>query len=527
MIKDKKFLIILTLFFLVLSALFFGKSSNFLIDFSRELTVPYQMLNGQKPFEDIFLIYGFWGYFVNFLLYKINLNTNLLLFEAVIVSYIITILFYSILLRFCSKATSLAFSVFFILCSVFSCATFSYSVPYSYSVLWAYFALYLILFAYFYKKDSFLYLSLGLLAVCKIEFFIIFGFLILLLKMFKKEKFSYKALYFLIFPSIFVFYILITHISFDSIFNNFTNIKLLVKTQALSYFYKGMGVFFEKKYFLYNLCNLLLCTAAFYFSYFLYKKEKKTLSYLLIILFFIILKVVFVLNLALFVLFGLFVFTLCKKKLSENEIILVIFSILMSIKSAFALNIYGYGNFSFVMCVFCIFLLLSKIFDERYLKSYFLIYFVFLSTVNIGSIILDAKVLYHSHFGTVYIKKSDSLMFEYVNGYIKENISDSKTLLVMPEGQIFNFINNKKWQYYNSTFTPLDFETFGDEYFISKLKEYKTDYIIIFPRDTADYKKTQICSDYAVDFCSYVSDNYIKVNDLEKYNVKIFKRKYE
>ena len=69
-----------------------GKTGNIFIDFSREVYIPYAMQNNKLLIKDVFLIYGAFGYIVNFLISKISTNINLLLFEAHIISYIIFIL---------------------------------------------------------------------------------------------------------------------------------------------------------------------------------------------------------------------------------------------------------------------------------------------------------------------------------------------------------------------------------------------------------------------------------------------------
>ena len=94
--KIKTHIIIISIVFLLFSIFLFGKTGNMLIDFSREIYIPFQMLKGEILQKDIFLIYGFWGYFINELLYKIFPNIKTLLIEAHILSYFIAIGFYLI-----------------------------------------------------------------------------------------------------------------------------------------------------------------------------------------------------------------------------------------------------------------------------------------------------------------------------------------------------------------------------------------------------------------------------------------------
>ncbi len=520
--------LIIFLFFVVFSILFYGQSSNFLVDFSREAEIPYQMLLGQKLFKDIFLIYGFWGYFCNFLLYKISANINLILLEANIIAFFISILFYFILNKFLTnKKSALFFTVIFIITSIFSCSTFSFVVPYSFSTLWAYFSIFYIIFSLLYKFDKFLFLMLGLLFVSRIEVFFLIFLFVTVYKIIQKEKFSLDFLYILVFPSIFLLYISLNKIHYTDILNNLKYLKTMAKTSSLTYFYKGMGVLFEIKYFIYNIKNFTLYLLFFAFSYFLYSKNKRILFYIVTILFFAFCNLVFLYNLGVFFLSLLFIYLFCKKKITKFDIVFYFFSLMMSIKSIFALNVFGYANFSFVFVVSNIYLFLTKIFEKKFLNVHFLIFLVFLSFINIKNLILDKKIKYDTNSAQVYLKSDDYKNFTETDFYIKKNIKKDENFVVLPEGQIFNFINKKNWNFYNSTFTPLDFETFSDEYFIKNLSNKKTDYVIFYPRNTKDYKSESICLDYGVDFCSYIVDNYVIAKIVGKNEVLIYKRKDE
>ena len=126
--------------------------------------------------------------------------------------------------------------------------------------------------------------------------------------------------------------------------------------------------------------------------------------------------------------------------------------------------------------------------------------------------------------GTIYLSQNDKKLYEKINQYIEKNIKKDETFIVVPEGQMFNLIHKKPWNFYNSTFTPLDFETFKEENLIKKLKDNKTDYIIFYPRNTKDYGANTICYNYGVDFCTYIMDNYTRTAIFEEgYKALIFK----
>ena len=355
---SEKSLLIITVLFILLGVVFFGHSSNYLIDYSREISIPYQMNCNKVLFRDIFLIYGFWGYFVNSFLFKCIHNIVIFLILSNILSYLFVVLFYLILKKYVSNKCALLFSVAFILCSVHSCATFSFVVPYSYSVLWAYFASYLLFASILYKKTSFVFISLSLLSVTRIEIFlplVIFVFVYLLIK---KQKTDYNFLLLFLFPLIFLGYILINKISFSDIILNFEYLKKMLNSPSLVFLYKGMGVFFYKDYFVFNLLNLSIYLSVFLLTYFVFQKFNKYVSAILLILLFSLCNVVFVLNLALFVLIILFTVLCFRKKISRNDSILFVFSLILSMKSIFAMNIWGYGNFSYILVIFNIYLLL-------------------------------------------------------------------------------------------------------------------------------------------------------------------------
>ena len=117
--KDKINLFIISIVFLIFSIFLYGKCGNFLIYFSRESYIPFQINNNEILVKDILLIYGAFGYIFNAFLYKIFFNINMLLVEALIISYFISIIFYYILKKFTDEKTALIFSFLFVSVNVF------------------------------------------------------------------------------------------------------------------------------------------------------------------------------------------------------------------------------------------------------------------------------------------------------------------------------------------------------------------------------------------------------------------------
>jgi hypothetical protein len=138
----------------------------------------------------------------------------------------------------------------------------------------------------------------------------------------------------------------------------------------------------------------------------------------------------------------------------------------------------------------------------------------------------DFKTKVETPIGAIWLNKQEANLANKTNEFIKNNIKENENFVVIPEGQIFNLIHKKPYGFYNTTFTPLDFDTFEEKNITQRLKENKTDYVIYFPRNTIDYGAKMMCYDYAVDFCNYIMDNYTKIDSFGEYEkVNIFKIK--
>jgi len=212
------------------------------------------------------------------------------------------------------------------------------------------------------------------------------------------------------------------------------------------------------------------------------------------------------------------------KKIKKNDIILFFFSFILCSKAIFSIDFSTYSNFGYCLLLFYVFRQLFLLFNKKWVFSYLIILIVALSVKTIADRIEHSKYPIKTPVGTINLYKTDYKLVYKLEEFLNKNLAEKDSIIVVPEGQIINFIHKKPWRFYNSTFTPQDFQTFGDKYFIQKLKENQTDYIIFYPRDTWEYGAQNICYDYAVDFCTYILDNYTQVakfGDIRK--VLIFK----
>jgi len=377
MIKKYKNIIILTIIFICISFIIKFNIGNMLIDFSREAYIPYQINYGDKLFKDIFTIYGFWGYFVNSIIYKISTNFNLLIIEAHIISYIVVILNYLIIKKYTTNKIALIFSIAFIYIDLFSNSTFSFVLPYSFSTIWAVFGIYLVFYSILYKKDILLYLTLGFISINRIELFVLTFTFIIAYKLYKKEFNFKKSLLTLIFPIFFILYILINKISINDLITNYNYINLMIKTKAINYIYRFSGGFFDFKFFIYNLEIFIKYFSLASISYFCYVKKYKFVSIFLLLFIIIFLNVNNIFNIGLFI---CIILTIINHKKNKNkDYILLAFSIILSSKSIFAINSLLYSNFGYILILFYIYRQLNFLINKKWVYLNFLIILIGLS----------------------------------------------------------------------------------------------------------------------------------------------------
>jgi len=524
--NHKKNLIILSIIFIILTILTWGKTGNILIDFSRESYIPYQINNGEKLYKDIFIVYGPFGYIINALLYKISTNINLLILEAHLISYGIVLLFYYILNIFFAKKVSFIFTIFFLLISVFTTSTFTFTQPYSFSTFWSVFGLYVALYSLLYNKNKLLFLALGLVLSAKIEFFIP-AFIISISVLFAKRKNFLKDFFLiLIFPSVTILYLLINQITLNDIIQNANYIKTMVQTKAIASLYKGMGCFYLDKYFKFNITETFKLVAISALSYLFWIIKKPSVSYGIAIIGFIFLNNLFALNLGVFMAIFFTLIAFKNKNITKDETILFFFALILCSKSIFALNPLGYSNFGYCLIIYYLFLQLQKIVNKKWLINILIIFLVFITLDSLNYMFNNNKTSVNTPIGKIWVEKKQEKIFKGLNQFIKKYTNKEETFIILPEGQIFNLIHKKPHDFYNSTFTPLDFETFKDENLTKQLNENQTDYIIFYPRDTKEYGAESICYDYGVDFCKYIIDNYTRVGIIkDEQSVLIYKIK--
>ncbi len=573
---EDKYFIYLSILFFVFLALYWGRFGNPVIDCGREAYIPFAMADlGKVLFKDIVCIYGPVPYYLNALFVKLfGAHLNTMYSIGALLSYIFLFGIYNLAKRFLNVRLAFLYACIIIFCCILNPSISNSIFAYSYAIVYALvFAVFHLIFLFKFidgKKAKNLYISAFLLSFCLLSKFdfipCILPFLIALLKYRKNLnlKTIIRILTSFFTPFLIIALILICQkVSLQNLFFNFKMISNMAHSPSLQYFYTVCtGYFFDFKktfkFVLNFLFSSLIFVAMGFFGYLASKTKNAILNaiaFFVIICFSMLLlfnNITYIfLYLPLLLLFFLIVkfaiFTYKKIKIPEFKIsdddtiffIFILFSLLFSLKTLFGLfhELYGAYYLPFILLSFAIVVFSLSKKRSAYIAETFkttavilITAFVFLNFLTFVSkdtaMKTPAGLLYTDRYTAVSMNKA--LIF------LKENIKGDETVLVLPEGLIVNFILKKESPFYNTSFTPLDFDAYSEDYLTEMLSTNAPRYLMFILRDYSDYGKNSICKDFGQKFCKKINKLYDDKDILDDNTfslpkdrrfIKIFERK--
>lgn len=108
-------------------------------------------------------------------------------------------------------------------------------------------------------------------------------------------------------------------------------------------------------------------------------------------------------------------------------------------------------------------------------------------------------------------------------------IEDDKTVLILPEGHMFNYLTNKKTNPLYYQLIPNHIEVLGEENIINGLNKNKPDYVIFATTDYTAYGAPIFGRDFGLKIAGFVYKNYEYVktfsNPHTKFQFSAFKLK--
>lgn len=546
--------------FFVFSVIFMASAFqvNPVIDFGREVYIPFRIYNGEVLYKDIFNIYGPLAYQINAFaysilkpeLYTLRIFGSLSAFITLFATYFILKEVFS---DFDKKTViGMCFLPFFV--GLMSFGTFNYTLPYAFSMTYGLtFCLLSVLFLikFFKNKTEFsklAYLSgffAGGAAVCKYEFLTFFVFVFLLLIFSEKLKIKqklYSVLSLISLPLLSFGFLFLQGMNFDDLSRTSKILKVMAKTESLQYLYKNYtGTYFNLSTFIANTKSTFIVFASSCLGYFSIKMFQRD-KFLALITACFVLFIIFNIGssgYSLFAIINAIVFFLFIRKIFQNKPVFVfmIFALFLSLKTLFSTNIDVYGTYTLPFLILSVFSFIYEIdFSENetiksVIKSAvcFLAVGIVLISVNQSCNILGRKIFSNGIFdnGLFYTYSYIAKPLNELSGFIKNETKNTDRIIIMPESQFLNFTTKRAGDNLYDSLTPMYFETFGEANIIEHFKHTKPEYFILTNRNTLDYGKSFICKDYALDFCKFVKTDYVKIKTVGKqtYKMEIYKRK--
>lgn len=505
-----KYLIILWVLCIAGLAMSLGHYSEILIDFGREVYYPERILAGDVLYKDLFNIYGPLAYQINAVLYKIFGAKLSTLFGAGAVCSLLTVSgVYLLASRYLSKFLSFSLGLFTIAVGVTTTSIFNFHFPYSWAVLYGLIAF---IYSLYFIKDK-LWLSAllaGVCITCKYDF-LLYGFVILFLIFKQKDR---KALLSFVSVPILSFGILFAQgLQISDLIHSLTIVKDMAKSKTLTYFYQNSGIYFHPKALLMDLVLFLKFAVPFGGILLGTWKDKKIItiiSFILAIWFF-----------EAKVMFGFLPILLFIAIWFKNWNLLTVSVLLVSAKVFWVLIMGSYGTYYVSILLIALLSLLPRRF-EKITAIYILVlsFLIWLSNVNLPeSKITTPKGNIYTFSNTAYQSKS---LIEFIN----KNTYSTDKIVIFPEGMIINFLTDRQSDGFYNSMLPLYVETFGEDKIIEHFNNNKPEYIVFNNLNMKDYYFEYICKDYALDFCSFVKDNYTYIEPAKiTAGYVIFKRK--
>ena len=568
-----KILLIIT-FLLALGASFF--QLNPAIDTGRELYIPLRMLNGEVLYRDIVNIYGALAYQVNALLYMVfGVNLNALRIFGVLNSTLIIWIFMLICGEIFPKKNDTAekgdlsgqngvwqFAVIPLVVGVCSLGTFNYTLPYSFAMTYGLsaFLASVLFFIKFVKNDNpqFAYyacLLAGIAVACKYDFllfaFFLFGY-ILVNKKISTVDFLISFASLVIVPFLSIGALFLQGMQMSDLQGAFALVKAIGRTYSLKYFYSHFSgacpCFAVLSYSAVKTLILVAITAIVTFS----KKWCQNDKFLLGLVYaFALAGIVYVglSGYSLLAIVNALIFCIFYKKIVQNRplFVFMISAILFSFKTFFAVNIDVYGTYTMPLIILSIAAFLFNVNYSENIEvkktvnsfaSILLIGFLFLCGAK-SALTLISKI--NGVIPVVATKNTNSVIkatnrvFVYRQvaktlneaiEYVENNTKETDKVVVIPETMYLNFVTKRPADNIFDSLTPMYFETFGEEFVINHFEQTRPEYFILNNRDTSDYGKRYICTDYGKQFCRFIEEKYTNTATFGdgQYVMKLYKR---
>lgn len=544
--KNIKYIFLLSIILIFSFWINYFKFGNILYDTGREFLVPLQALEGKVLIKDIFLSYFPLSYQINAVIFKIfGSSLDVLRVVGIICALIINIFIFLISRFFVSEKKSFLIALIISFSLMFNVSNLhNYVLGYSYAFIYAVLFLFSSLFfaLKYLKEDKFLYLSYFLLGLCfalKAEFiFLIIPYFVLLLYKKTKIKEIIISNFLFFIPFVFSFLVLfIQGFNFSDLINYFAFMKEFLSSKILqNYNY----IVFNQNPISWLIVQLngfikflFLFLPFFLILYLPSKFKKKTLFCVLAFICFLILSFLAV-HIKEFSFISMFPF-LCLTSLFilyfayKDKNFPLLFLTLVQFALALRFNfIYSSGYASYIMPVGLLVNLLffAEAIKFENFKKIFSLFILFISILNFLYFTTAQAI-----FSVYPIKTSKGLIYTdnknravAINRFVDflAGTEPDKTVLILPDGAIFNYFSGHKTNLKYYQLLPNHIEALGEDNIISDLKNNPPDYIVNTNLDYSIYSTPLFCKDFGQKICNFTNENYLYLGNIQNGSELIF-----
>lgn len=560
-LKKYKFDIINYIILLAVTCIFFSffwnSMGSFLVDTGREAYFTEGLIKGKILYKDLFNIYPPLSYQLNsIILHPFDLTINSFRYLGAGIGLLILPTFYFILRFFTSQNKSFLTTLLIIsICTLTFNDIINFVFPYSYAMLWAICFLTFLLICFLgyikYRKFRLLVLSwvlAGAVFASKTDFAILYLPMAILTIYYTKDvKSCLKCIgAFLSIPLISYGSLVIQGVSIADFVQNFQTLLKYVSADSNVYFYtkilpRLIQGNYVAKYFWTDFFTIAFIGISFYifnadnlFSKSKHKKNLLRFIYLWIIILYIANFIAnsrysyfTVLSFSALPFINIFIFSLLlyrfqKRKISETEKLLLIFQILIfSMSARFFMPVFIWHT-SFYIIPFLIMTTIIFLMDilPNYIKNIDRKCFsttIFVCLFIMAGLYVGAN-FQHRAENCLEIKTQRGSVLsrsveEGINGqnlisYIEENIPSDKSIWVIPEGIMINFLTKHESFDKHFGLLPFNVTSDGEENIISDLEKTSPDYIVEAERNMFEYGKAGLGLDYGIKIAEYIRQNY-------------------
>ena len=549
------------------------KWPDVLVDYGRELYVPWQITQGKVLYADINHLYGPLSHYFNALLFQIfGTGISTLAYFNIVITILITSIIYTLIKSsfgdLIATIAGICFLVIFAFSQYTGYSNYNFICPYSHEITYGIFLFFLALFILkkYLVEPSLIYTALigfilGLIFLTKVEIFIaafisfLSGFIFIFwqLKPLYPRKYLLNLILFFFLPIILFFSYFSLHMplidAFNSIIASYRNI--FIDTLANNIYYQHISGFDNPSQSIslmikYTFGYLIFFIFIGLISYLFTRLSQKKLAYGIIV----IISALIIL----FIFFGLFpinwiaiarpypVFILLLLSFLINNLIknredkilvaqylpfvlLVLFSLLLLLKMILNVRLYHYGfalamPASLVMIILLLYYLPALIsrWGNKTVFMGFTGLFIFLA------LLFYFNKTMHFYYAKNYpISEGRDRFLTFSNpglivnealGQISKLMSANDTLVVMPDGVMLNYLSRKRNPSRYFEFTPNFVEATGEEKIINEFSLNPPSFIILSKKDTSEHGAKYFGANYAHNIYSWIINNYDKVSTL-------------